>query len=105
MCQKMNVYLAGVDNIEKVLNKLNLGFGIYRKSFILPETTASLYIKKGFSSYQATCQETGNNIFLNNNRNNINNVNILVRYFCSCTFLITSISNNFNADFDSIKFK
>ena len=63
MCPKMNVYLAGVDNIEEVLNKINLGFGIYRKSFVLPKTTASLYIKKGSSSCQATCQETENNLF------------------------------------------
>ena len=97
MCPKMNAYLAGVDNIEEILNTVNLGFGIYRKAISIPKTQANLYIKKGSSSCEAICQEAGNNIYLTN-------ANILVRYSCICTFESSSNSEDFKADFDSMKF-
>lgn len=103
ICPKMNAYLAGVDNIEEILNKINFGFGIYRKSVTMPKTIANLYLRKGSNSCQASCQEEGNNIVLNSN--NYNSINVLVRYSCSCTFLSTTQSDYFYADFDTIKFK
>ena len=68
----------------------------------MPKTTANLYKRKGTNSCQATCQEEGNNIVLNINNNNIN---ILVRFLCSYTFLSTTTSDIFYAYFDAIKFK
>ena len=97
MCPRMNVYLAGVDNIEEILNTVSLEFGIYRKSIKIPTTQANLYIRKGSSSCEASCQEKTNNIFLNS-------LTVLVRYTCSCSLPSASNANYFNADFDSIKF-
>ena len=97
MCPKMNVYLAGVDNIEEVLNTVSLGFGVYRKAIILPKTQAKLYIKKGSSSCESICTETGNNIYLTS-------TNLLVRYSCSCSFKSSSSSEDFTANFDLVTF-
>ena len=97
MCPKMNVYLAGVDNIEEVLNIVNLEFGIYRKAITLPKTGTNLYIRKGPNSCEAICQETDNSVYLTSN-------NILSRYSCSCSFKSSSHSDDFTADFETMKF-
>lgn len=97
MCPKMNVYLAGVDNIEEVLNIVNLEFGIYRKAITLPKTGTNLYIRKGPNSCEAICQETNNSVYLTSN-------NILSRYSCSCSFKSSSHSDDFTADFETMKF-
>ena len=97
ICPKMNIDLAGVDNIEEILNTVNLEFGVYRKSIKIPATQANLYIKKGSSTCEASCQEKINNIFLDSST-------VLIRYICSCTFPSVANSVHFDADFDSIKF-
>ena len=96
VCPKMNIYLAGVDNIEKSYNRISLEFGIYRKSIKTPETQATLKIIKDSDSCTAICTESSNKIYLQDS-------SVLVRYECSCK-LSGSSSNYFVADFDSIKF-
>lgn len=96
MCPKMNVDLAGVDNVEQTLSKVNLEFGIYRSSTQLPETIANLKIIKGDDSCTSKCQES-KKIYLTN-------LNILVRYACSCNFNFLKSSKVFTAEFDSMTF-
>ena len=99
ICPKINVYLAGVDNIIHEMNTVSLGFNVYRKSIDIPETQGTLLIKKGSSSCFANCQEEKNKIYLNS-------LSILVRYICSCTFSSGSgsSSKNFYANFDTMSF-
>jgi hypothetical protein len=97
MCPKMNVDLAGVDNVQQLLsNEVNLGFGIYRSSISLPKTQAKLKITKGDESCTAICQES--------NKISLNNLKILVRYMCECSFNFDKNADYFVADFQSMTF-
>ena len=97
MCPKMNVDLAGVDNVQQSLStEVNLGFGIYRSSISLPKTQAKLKITKGDESCIAICQES--------NKISLNNLKILVRYMCECSFNFDKNADYFVADFQSMTF-
>ena len=97
MCPKMNVDLAGVDNVQQLLiAQVYLGFGIYRSSISLPKTEAKLKITKGDESCTAICQES--------NKISLNYLKILVRYMCFCSFNSDKSSENFVADFESMTF-
>ena len=96
MCPKMNVDLAGVDNINLIQTEVNLGFGIYRNPISLPKTQAKLKITKGDDSCTAICQES--------NKISLNFLKILVRYNCYCSFNSAKTSENFVADFDTMTF-
>ena len=97
ICPRMNLQLAGVDNINEILNTVKLDFGLYRNIISMPKTQASLKIRKGSNSCMAECIES-NNIILSNN------LISLVRYSCSCDLQSASNSDYFKADFDSIDF-
>ena len=97
MCPKMNVDLAGVDNVNQLMTtELNLEFGIYRSSISLPKTQAKLKITRGDYSCTAICQES--------NKISLNFLKILVRYMCYCSINSYESSNNFVADFESMTF-
>ena len=103
MCPKMNVDLAGVDNLElNDNNELKLHFGIYRNKITMPTTSAKLFIIKNLKSCFSKCDES--NIL------NLDSNTILARYSCSCSLIENSEYNSmykysdYIADFDNINF-
>lgn len=97
ICPKMNLDLAGIDNIVKESNTIKFEFGLYRKYIAIPKTQADLILRKGSSSYRANCQQKKDAIYLSC-------LNGLVRYVCSCTLTSASNSDSFFVDFNSISF-
>ena len=97
ICPKMNLDLAGVDNIVEESNTIKFEFGLYRKYITIPKTQANLILRKGSSSCTANCQQNMDAIYLSS-------LNGLVRYGCSCTLTSSSNSDSFIVDFNSISF-
>ena len=97
ICPRINLHIAGVDNIYENLNNIKLDFGLYRKINVMPKTQAKLNIKKGSTFCIADCVENGNIIHLSN-------LDALVRYSCSCNLTSSSNSDYFKADFNTISF-